>query len=111
MTFLVKTLQLKLIALAVSLAFTTPLHAIPDGDLFEIPVRLKAAGEFIDVDTGHAAPLIYDFDGDGVRDLLVGQFGKGKLRIYRNAGTNESPEYEAHTWFKTGDTFGTVPYG
>ncbi|HYE98675.1 MAG TPA: hypothetical protein VEJ18_07175, partial [Planctomycetota bacterium] len=50
----------------------------------EAPVRLEAEGGPIDTDVGHAAPYMYDIDRDGVRDLLVGQFGQGRLRIYRN---------------------------
>lgn len=83
--------------------------ALAGGDTFEAPVRIQAGGEFIDTDTGHAAPYLYDWDGDGVRDLLVGQFGGGKLRIYRNGGTDESPAYQTVEWFKTGDILGTVP--
>ena len=50
---------------------------------FEAPFRIKAQDGWVDTDVGHAAPYLYDFDGDGKRDLLVGQFGEGKLRIYR----------------------------
>ncbi len=44
----------------------------------------------INVDIGHAAPAVMDFDGDGKKDLLVGQFGGGKMRIYLNKGSNSS---------------------
>ncbi|SVD51510.1 uncharacterized protein METZ01_LOCUS404364, partial [marine metagenome] len=40
---------------------------------FATPVRIEANGKPIDVTTGHAAPYVYDFDGDGTRDLLVGE--------------------------------------
>jgi hypothetical protein len=78
---------------------------------FEKPVRLKAGGEFINVDIGHAAPYVFDWDKDGKRDLLVGQFGSGKLRIYLNKGTDIQPKYEALEWFRAGGAVATVPAG
>jgi hypothetical protein len=76
---------------------------------FEPPVRLEAGGKKIDVEVGHAAPYVYDFDHDGKRDLLVGQFGGGKLRIYRNLGTNAQPKFEEPQWFMAGGAIATVP--
>ena len=78
---------------------------------FEKPVRLKAGGEFINVDIGHAAPLVFDWNKDGKRDLLVGQFGSGKLRIYLNTGSDIQPKYETLEWFKAGGAVATVPAG
>mgnify|MGYP003868443381 CR=1 FL=1 len=75
------------------------------------PFRVEAAGQPIDVEIGHAAPLVADFDGDGVRDLLVGQFGSGKLRIYRNTGTDAAPRFGAFAWFQAGGAEGKVPAG
>jgi hypothetical protein len=75
------------------------------------PVRLEAAGKVIDTDIGHAAPFVGDFDGDGVADLLVGQFGEGILRIYRNEGTTARPKLVAGRKFKEGNPEGRVPTG
>jgi len=75
------------------------------------PVRLQAAGKPIDTDVGHAAPFVADFDGDGVKDLLVGQFGEGILWVYRNEGTNAHPRYAAGVKFKDGAADGRVPTG
>ena len=77
----------------------------------EPPVRLEAAGKPIDTDTGHAAPFVCDFDGDGIKDLLVGQFGQGILWIYRNEGTNSQPKLAAGIKFKDGKEDGRVPSG
>lgn len=75
------------------------------------PVRLEAAGKPIDTDIGHAAPFVVDWDGDGVKDLLVGQFGGGLLWIYKNEGTNTKPRLAAGVKFKEGAKEGTVPTG
>ena len=96
-------------------AFTAPCLLVSGflfgaGDL-EQGVRLKAAGELIDTEVGHAAPFLYDLDADGDRDLLVGQFGQGKLKFYFNTGTDKKPVYGKPEWFKIGKDFGKIPSG
>ena len=95
---------------------------------FAPPVPLTADGVIIDVTTGHAAPCIHDFDRDGVRDLLVGEFGAGafkgettgksspghpwvagKLRFYRNHGTDTAPIYTDFSYVKAGTRDAQVP--
>jgi hypothetical protein len=78
---------------------------------FAAPVRLEAGGKPIDTAVGHAHPLVVDFDGDGVNDLLVGQFGDGILWVYKNTGTNKEPKYAAGVQFKEGTKDGRVPTG
>ncbi|MHC4323417.1 MAG: hypothetical protein ACYSUX_03995 [Planctomycetota bacterium] len=76
------------------------------------PVRLEAASKPIDAtEIGHAAPFVYDFDSDGLKDLLVGQFKDGLLKIYRNEGTNSEPKLAAGVKFKEGKEDGRVPSG
>src|SRR5262245_66410027 len=54
---------------------------------FHPPVRLKADGVPVRVEEpGWACPCWADMDGDGKKDLLVGQFSGGKIRGYRNLG-------------------------
>ena len=73
------------------------------------PFRVEAKGGPIDVDVGHSAPWVTDFDGDGKSDLLLGQFGEGKLRIYRNKGSSTNPKFDSFDWFLAGN--GKVPSG
>lgn len=84
--------------------------AVADEEL-AAPVRLEAGGKAIDTEVGHAAPFVCDFDGDGVQDLLVGQFGGGQLWVYHNEGTNAQPKLAAGVKFKEGGKDGTVPCG
>ncbi len=98
-------------ALVIALMSLNASNAPALGDTLAPPVRIEAAGKPIDTEVGHAAPFVYDFDGDGVKDLLVGQFGGGILTIYRNEGTNAQPKLAAGVRFKAGGKDGTVPSG
>jgi hypothetical protein len=83
----------------------------PSTELSE-PIRVEAAGKPIDTtEIGHAAPFVCDFDGDGLKDLLVGQFKDGLLWIYRNEGTNSEPKLAVGIKFKEGKEDGRVPSG
>lgn len=54
---------------------------------FQAPVRLEADGAAVRVESpGLACPCWADIDADGKKDLLVGQFRQGKIRIYKNLG-------------------------
>jgi hypothetical protein len=75
------------------------------------PVRIEAAGKPIDTVIGHAAPFVGDFDGDGVPDLLVGQFGGGELWVYHNDGTAKQPKLAEGQKFIAGAQTGVVPAG
>jgi hypothetical protein len=83
----------------------------PVGDSLAAPFRVRDASGFIDVDVGHAAPAMVDFDGDGLADLLVGQFGEGKMRVYKNFGTAKEPKFLGYTWFKAGEQDASIPSG
>lgn len=88
------SLGLLLVALAAGQA------SAQDGRASELaaPVKVEAGGAPIDVEIGHAAPFVHDLDGDGTQDLLVGQFGEGKLHYFRNEGTAAAPQLAASRW-------------
>ena len=97
--------------LLAALAASPLVMAADPPDRLAKPFRLQAEGRPIDVEIGHAAPTLCDLDGDGRRDLLVGQFGGGKLRVYRNTGTDKAPAFASFDWFKAGGKVASVPYG
>lgn len=77
---------------------------------FEKPVRLKSANKFIDAADvgGHASPWLVDVDGDGKRDMVVGDFS-GKFRLFLNTGTNGKPVYRDGGFLKAGGVDAEVP--
>jgi hypothetical protein len=74
---------------------------------FQPPVRLMADGVPVRVESpGYAAPCWADIDGDGRKDLLVGQFHDGKIRVYRNLGDGKLAPGE---WLKAEGAVARVP--
>ena len=106
----------------ISAIIVTPACAQDNESLFKKPFMIKVDGEILDTgEIGHAAPWLYDFDGDSKNDLLVGYFGSrdkedksiqgGKLLIFYNTGTNKEPKYQKGEFFKIDGKLGTVPSG
>ena len=79
-------------------------------DPFDPPRRLSAVDGIIDSrpSWGHSGPCLHDVDGDGRRDLLVGDFS-GLFRLYRNAGTDQAPQYVAAVNLHAGGVDAEVP--
>ena len=75
------------------------------------PVQVYDGSEQINVTQGYAAPFVCDFNGDGMKDLLVGQFGGGKLRFYPNRGTNAQPAFDGFTYVQINGADISVPSG
>lgn len=75
------------------------------------PFIVTAANGPISVEIGHSAPYLYDWNGDGMNDLLVGQFGNGKLRVYLNKGSKAAPKFTDFFYAKAGAGDLSVPAG
>ena len=97
--------------LAASLGVLVLQAATSTADDLAAPVRVQAGEKVIDVEVGHAAPLVLDWDGDGLEDLLVGQYGDGKLLIYKNKGSRGRPSLSSFEVFQAGGTDGVIPAG
>jgi len=81
--------------------------AITSAAEFQPPVRLLADGTAVRVESpGWAAPCWADIDGDGKKDLLVGQFSQGKIRVYKNLGGGK---LAAGAWLKADGIDAEIP--
>lgn len=80
-------------------------------DLFP-PARLEADGKPIDIgqlsNIAHAGPWIADVDGDGDRDLVVGDF-PGYFWLFENEGTEEKPAYTSRGKLQAGGEDAKTP--
>lgn len=65
-------------------------------------VKLEAAGEPIDVEVGHLVPRACDWNNDGKKDLIVGQFRDGAIRLYLNQGTDTAPVFGEFSLLQAG---------
>ncbi len=65
-------------------------------------VKLEAAGKPIDVEIGHLVPRACDWNNDGRKDLIVGQFKDGAIRLYVNQGTHAAPVFGDFSLLKAG---------
>lgn len=74
---------------------------------FERPVRWLADGAPVRVESpGYAAPCWADVDADGKKDLLVGQFNDGKIRVYKNLGGDK---YAPGAWLLAEGNVAEIP--
>jgi hypothetical protein len=74
---------------------------------FEAPVRLKAGETAIRVESpGYAAPCWADIDGDGKKELLVGQFHQGKIKVCKHLG---ELKFASEEWLKADGKVAEVP--
>jgi len=72
---------------------------------FGSPQKLTADGKAIVVPHGDSHPVVADWDGDGVPDLIVGA-GDGSVLWYRNVGTPKEPKLAAAKTLVAASSFG-----
>jgi len=74
-------------------------------------VRLEAGGKAIDAPIGHLVPCALDWNGDGKKDLVVGLFQGGKVRLYLNQGTDAAPVFRGFSCLQAGAADISLPAG
>ncbi len=78
---------------------------------FTEPRQLNGGDKLIEIESpGYAAPSIADVTGDGVPDLLVGQFKDGKISLYKGSKAEDGKlTFGAHEWLQAGGEIAKVP--
>ena len=74
-------------------------------------VRLEVDGKPIDIQIGHLVPTVTDWNGDGKKDLIFGQFRGGKIGLCLNTGTDAAPVFENLSYLRAGGTEISLPAG
>ncbi len=67
---------------------------------YQTQFTINANGSPIQLSLGHANPLVTDWNGDGLKDLMVGQYTSGKIRYYVNSGSNEAPVFTTFSYLQ-----------
>ncbi|MFN8179250.1 MAG: FG-GAP-like repeat-containing protein [bacterium] len=92
-------------------------HAVPEAaaQLTFGPAESVQAGGTDLVVTGYSVPSFVLWDGDGLRDLVVGEGGgtsaQGKVRVYLNVGTASEPAFASYFYAQSLGSDLVVPAG
>lgn len=90
-----------------SLSSHTAVYAKP---IFESPFQVHSEGTPITIPRGYTFPSCLDLDKDGLKDLILGEYGKGgELYFYKNIGSKTTPEYGKAQNLMVGDKILKVP--
>ena len=49
-----------------------------------------------------SAPTVVDWNNDGKKDLVIGQFSSGKIKVFLNQGTDASPVFNGGFFVQSG---------
>jgi hypothetical protein len=84
---------MKYISMLILCGFICAVYA--QAPTFFSPETLKSGGVPIDV-SYYGAPVAYDWDGDGVKDIVTGRFYGGQVWFYKNVGTHNNPVFSGY---------------
>jgi hypothetical protein len=59
----------------------------------------------------HSTPTVADWNNDGRKDLIVGQFGCGYIWLYLNQGTDLNPVFDGGSLIRSNGSPITTTYG
>lgn len=59
----------------------------------------------------HSSPSVVDWNNDGAKDLVIGQFGYGYIQLYLNQGTDLNPVFNGGSYIYSGGSRIAANYG
>jgi len=77
---------------------------------FNGPAYILDSGVQIDVGY-YGSPCVYDWNGDGKKDMIIGQFDNGYIRFYQNIGSDIEPQFSGYEFLYASGSQITLPYG
>jgi hypothetical protein len=95
---------------AVPLLFMAAGAAIAAEPQFAAPFIVQANGVNLVVEL-MADPFMTDWNGDGLNDLVIGQFTEGRIRFYPNTGSNADPVFTGFSYLQADGADITTTYG
>jgi len=51
-----------------------------------------------------SSPCLVDWDGDGKRDLLIGEFEQGRISFLKNVNTGADPKFDKRDYYLKDET-------
>lgn len=78
--------------------------------LFHHQGYIQAGGGDLDVGS-YSSPLVADWNGDGVKDLIVGELDDGMINFFENTGTNQNPLFGPSVHLRADGSEITMSYG
>jgi hypothetical protein len=94
----------------VLVAFLAALPLSAETPRFTGPDTIRDAGVPIDV-TWYGAPVMFDWNLDGAKDLVCGQFTGGYIRFYPNRGPDSAPVFNGFEYLYASGSQITLPSG
>ena len=68
-------------------------------------------GQIIQTEKNGVIPNVGDWNGDGMKDILVGVYQSGNIYYYPNTGTNENPVFPSRSLLEADNRPITLTYG
>jgi len=91
-------------------ALVAGIAAVASPPLYQNGVFVQAGGT--DIDVGYyGSPCVVDWNGDGLKDLIMGIFSYGNIYVYLNSGTNAAPVFTTYTVLAADGVTISLPYG